>query len=141
MFADNGYNSLGFALLDAASAKFQIGCVPEDDNLTSLRTLLARTSPSEVLVSTGTSTRAIRVLKQFGAGMEISKIPNEDLPAPAAAAAVLDSKPQFKAVASVLKNLDEPSKPVEGLSALTGLLEHVARMKLLPLLSTSVQAR
>ena len=74
-------------------------------------------------------------------GTEISKVPVEDLPAPAAAAAVLAAKPQFKAVAGIVERLDVASKPAAGLSALVGLLEHVARLKLLPLLSTSIQVR
>ena len=140
--AGDGYERLGFALLDAASATFHLGCVAEDANLSGLRTLLSITSPSEVLLATAAvPARVVRTLKQFANGAPVTSIPAEEVPGTAAAAAVLAAKPPFRAVAAVIAALPEAERPAEGQAALVALLEHVARMKLLPLLSGSVQVR
>jgi hypothetical protein len=62
----------------------------------------------------------------------------EEVPAPAAALASLGAQADFCAVLDALKSMQGEASG-ESVSALLGLLSHVRRMKLLPILSSCVQ--
>jgi hypothetical protein len=131
---------LGFALLDSATALIQLGAVRMEPSSRALCTLLMQTAPSEVLHVRGNlPTSAERCLNDPSLSPEITVLAPEEVPAPAAALASLDAQADFQAIGVALKAMREEVCE-ESVSALLGLLSHIRRMKLLPILSSSVQA-
>lgn len=137
-----GEQRVGFAILDAASARVRIGSVAVEPGESALRTLLAQTAPCEVLhVQGGLHESAMRLLKDPNAGWAVTAVNQEDSVAPAAAEGVLGAWKELQAAARAVAALSEGHRPAEALAALCTLLGHVKRLHLLAALGDGLTVR
>jgi hypothetical protein len=125
-------------VLDAATATMNVGVIEETGSLSELRTLLAHTSPSEILVGP-LPEPVMRCIKDPAVGAEVTPVVSSDFPAPEAAANELAAKSAFAAAAQAVGTLGAAAQPPQALSALVGLLGHLQRLKMLELLGACVQ--